>query len=839
MRELEALRRYVRHHARLIAARVTRLHDAMHTLATLVEHALGADLDPERARATLDERGFTATDDGFFERPALLERLAGGDACQGALRFYVRREASDAFEILRRVAALEPLGDAVGALKERLGDLAWIYYIDRTGFAATYPYHVPIVPADFAWRDYLTYRLAAPAANPARAIVWTPPNVDYGGKGVTLAPCIPVFRGERFEGVFAIDVPMSLLVGDALRDPITEGQVSFIVDRAGYLVAHPTIEVALRGEHGAIAREPLMSLGGALGALDVAALYAAGEAVMEVGEGEAGQRVVSAAIPEMGWLLVSSFPLRSLQARRAEAVRVALEAMKHGDMSVRVGASSDALGEIAHAFNETAAALAANTAARERAMAELERSRQEVRALFDASPTAMALFDDAGRLVDHNRACAPLLDGMRAPPPALATLLVHAHRDGHAGPVEYEVSSDAGTHFVCTTARRITRHDGVHVLCASEDLTERRAFEARLIEAQKLRVIGRLAAGIAHDFNNLLTAIGTSAHLLRQGEVLEDGEPDELLGTIIDATDRAGALTSQLLSFARRDVVDRRVVDLGEVLRESLRLVRRVVSSDVQLSLEIAADLPHVEIDRGQLAQIVLNLVVNARDALPVRGGHIAIVAQRTEDGAAKLTVSDSGRGMDAATLARATEPFFTTKATGTGLGLSTVKDIVEAAGGAFTLSSVPGDGTRASLTLPATRAKKTVRTARPRVSAEGRVVIALVDDDDLVRNATERGLRHLGYEVRAFGTSEDALRLLEDREAPVSLLLTDVVMPGLNGRELADAARRARPGLPVIFLSGYTDDAILQHGIEARTVNLLRKPFRPESLAEAVRAAL
>jgi signal transduction histidine kinase/CheY-like chemotaxis protein len=670
-------------------------------------------------------------------------------------------------------------------------------------------------------------------------VVWTPPNVDYGGQGVILTPSLPVYVDGRFEGVVHIDVPMRSLVDDALREKVVETQVSFLVDAAGLIVAHPTVEGVLRGEHGAVARERISTLGPGLGALDVRALIAAGSSMLEVVTRDGTALVVTEAIAEIGWLLVSAFPERSLQARRGDSVRAALAALSRGDTSVRVEATADVVGEIAGAFNATAEALAENQAAREAAFAELVRSRAELRAMFDGSPAAMVVFDADDRVVEQNRACAALRPVFAPMPPPVAELLAAARATGTAGPAELEVQSGGqGARLLRVTMQRLVRDDRVLVLCAAEDLTERRSIEARLVEAEKLRVVGRLAAGVAHDFNNLLTAIGTSVHLLR-GRRGGGEEAHELLATISEATDRAGALTSQLLAFSRKQHGDPRVHELGAILREAMRLVRRLISSDVALVLELADDLPRVRIDDGQLTQVMLNLVVNARDALPGRGGKIAVRARRLAGGGAEILVEDDGRGMDAETLARAGEPFFTTKSTGTGLGLSTVKSIIASANGTFAITSSVGAGTRVTLVLPvAPRAPTPPTVGAPHV-IDADTVVVLVDDDTLVLNATARGLRHLGYTVRAFASSEEAAAVLADVAQPVSVLLTDVVMAGKNGRELAEVAHRSRPELPVIFMSGYQDDAILTHGIESRTVRLVRKPFSPEALAEALAEAL
>ena len=837
------IRRHTRANARLLAARVKRIHDAIHALAETVRLSLERMPTIDEALAQLAVQGFAPDASGYYERTELLARARAGEPPWGeGVAFVAAGRELDLLPALApRLIALVRSGPTFGALEKRLEDVAWVYYTDRTGMGLLAPYSDPVkvLPLDFDWRGYLPYRMATPEQNPDRGLVWTPPNVDYGGRGVILTPSLPVYRGDTFEGACHIDVPMQSLVDDALRENVVDTQVSFLVDRAGLIVAHPTVEGVLRGEHGAIARESIKTLGPGLGELDVPALLAAGSSMQEMVTRDGGAIVLADAVPEIGWLLVTVFPVRSLQARRGETVRDALAALSRGDTSVRVEETSDVVGEIARAFNDTAAALAENRRAREAAFAELERSRAELRALFEASPAALVMFDPHDRLVEQNRACAAMRPVFAPMPAALAELLAAARRDGTAGPVELALESEGnGPRLVRVTVQRLVREDGVMVLCAAEDLTERRAIEGRLVEAEKLRVVGRLAAGVAHDFNNLLTAIGTSVHLLR-GRNTASAEAAELLSTISEATDRAGALTSQLLAFSRKQHADPRVHELGTVVREALRLVRRLVSSDVELVLDLASELPLVRIDDGQLMQVLLNLVVNARDALPGTGGRITVRARRLAGGGAEIRVEDDGRGMDAETLARAGEPFFTTKSTGTGLGLSTVKSIIEGTGGAFSIASTVGAGTTITLTLPPAPRAPTPPSSGSRVVASADTVIVLVDDDALVLNATARSLRYLGYTVREFSSSEAAAAVLADVSQPVSVLLTDVVMAGRNGRELAEVAVRARPELPVIFISGYQDDAILTHGIVSKTVRLVRKPFSPEALAEALAQVL
>ena len=387
------------------------------------------------------------------------------------------------------------------------------------------------------------------------------------------------------------------------------------------------------------------------------------------------------------------------------------------------------------------------------------------------------------------------------------------------------------------------------------DTTARRQTEEALRHAQKMEAVGVLAGGVAHDFNNLLTVINGFADLLRAQ--LDDGDARAAyLEEIRKAGERAASLTGHLLAFSRRQILQPKVVDLNEVVRDMGALLRRLIGEDIEFRTSMAADLALVHADPGQLGQVLLNLAANSRDAMPT-GGLLTIETENFEIERAargfpetlapgryvRLAVSDTGRGMDAATRARVFEPFFTTKepGKGTGLGLSTVYGIVKQSGGDVTVYSEPGRGTTLKVYLPC------YQGAAPREALEepspeppgGSETVLLVEDEPGVANLVRNVLSTAGYRVLSATDPAVARAIAEEGPEAIDLLLTDVVMPGMGGRELAEELGPRRPEMRVLYMSGYTPDVAVRHGVSEATVGFVQKPVSPTALLWRVREAL
>jgi PAS domain S-box-containing protein len=493
----------------------------------------------------------------------------------------------------------------------------------------------------------------------------------------------------------------------------------------------------------------------------------------------------------------------------------------------------------------------------------LRKSEERFRTLFENAAEAVVINDEQGHFLDANeQACAKLgytkeeLLGMTASqidtprfaeglPDRTARLL----RDGIISFESEHVARD-GTIFPSETTASIIELDGKRAILAMvRDLTEKRRAEAeragleeQLRQAQKVEEIGRLAGGIAHDFNNLLTAIRGNASLALAS--LPEGEgPREDLEQIEEAADRAAALTRQLLAFARRTILQPEVVDLGAIVRHVEPMLHRLIGEDVALVTN-TTETGSVLADPGQLEQVIVNLSVNARDAMP-EGGTITIRTACPSEGAdgpgvVTLSVSDTGVGMNDETMSHLFEPFFTTKSVGkgTGLGLPTIYGIVRQSGGTVAVSSRPGEGSTFTIRLPRVEAANAVIPSPQGASTQTKTrsgTILVVEDDSGVRRFVCRVLEAAGYTVLEAGGGEEALEVA--RSAQIHLLLTDVVMPGMRGKEVATRITAGHPLSKVLYISGHTDISIVNAGVLEAGIAFLAKPFTSQALLEAVDA--
>ncbi len=482
----------------------------------------------------------------------------------------------------------------------------------------------------------------------------------------------------------------------------------------------------------------------------------------------------------------------------------------------------------------------------------------QLREIIDLLPSCVYARNGAGVFVLTNRTFAGLLDltprdvvgntleqlgvpiAVAEASLALDRIVLDSKRPTLASDEPFVDGS--GRRRIFETTRQVFSFRGhATVLCASTDVTERKRLEGELLEAQKLEAIGRLAGGIAHDFNNLLTVLVASAEEL----MAQRAGPDADLARILSAANRATALTQQLLDFARKSPVDVRELAVNELVGEIVSLLVRVLGEEVRTVTVLDPAAGNVRVDRRSMDRVLMNLAVNARDAMP-GGGTLTFSTSdiASPDGGAErwvaLSVADTGLGMSADTRARAFEPFFTTKAVGqgTGLGLATSFGIVQQAGGRIEVASELGKGTTFRILLPTTGtpvAPRVPTTRPPPPAPPGTETVLLIDDDQFVRNATARLLKRLGYEVLAAATSDEAIDLARANPG-IDLLLTDVVMPGMSGPEVANAVRTLLPGLPVLYVSGYNSDAL---EFVNDTVNVLAKPFSRAELADKLRDVL
>jgi len=393
-------------------------------------------------------------------------------------------------------------------------------------------------------------------------------------------------------------------------------------------------------------------------------------------------------------------------------------------------------------------------------------------------------------------------------------------------------------------------------LSIGEDITEHSRLEEQFRQAQKMEAVGRLAGGIAHDFNNLLTVISSYSELLLEDLPAGDEARRDDLGQIKKAAGDAAALTRQLLAFSRQQVLAPRIIDLNEIVTGAGKMLQRLIGEDITLALVLAPELGWVKADPGQIEQVIMNLAVNARDAMP-EGGKVTIETANVELDASyvlehsavvpgryvQLVVSDTGIGMTEEVKRRLFEPFFTSKEVGkgTGLGLATVYGIVKQSGGSIWVYSEPGQGATFKIYLPRVDEAE-ARDRRPdaaRPPARGNETVLFAEDAAPVRNVAREILERHGYTVLEAPNGRAALDIAAQRRGPIHLLLTDVVMPEMSGRQLADQLTALRPEIKVLYISGYTDDSIVRHGVLEAGIAYLQKPFTPEALARKVREVL
>ncbi len=504
----------------------------------------------------------------------------------------------------------------------------------------------------------------------------------------------------------------------------------------------------------------------------------------------------------------------------------------------------------------------------------LEKSEQLVPALLESASQAIIGADSAGRIVLANARTFEMFGYERSEllGSPIEQLLPEASRERHvayrgdymAHPrvrpmgigMELAGRRKGGAEFPVEVSLSFVRTaEGVFAIAFITDITQRKKLEEQLMHAQKMEAVGRLAGGVAHDFNNMLTVIAGYNHM-----ILEQVSPlDPVRGyaeEILKASDRAAALTNQLLAFSRRQITQPRVFNVNSVLAHTEKMLRRLIGEDVELALQLKEDVGNIKADPGHLEQAIVNLATNARDAMP-NGGRLTIETSnvfldedysKTHPGVQPgeyimIAVTDNGQGMDRETKRRIFEPFFTTKerGKGTGLGLATVYGIVKQASGDIWVYSELDHGTTFKLYFP--RVAETPSEAEGGAAAtparEGGETILVVEDEQGVRDLTARMLKRLGYNVLTAAGGTEAAELAKSYPGAIALLLTDVVMPGMSGTQLAQELRRRRPDLKVVYISGYTENTITHHGVLDPGVSFLGKPFSREALSRKLRETL
>ena len=507
-----------------------------------------------------------------------------------------------------------------------------------------------------------------------------------------------------------------------------------------------------------------------------------------------------------------------------------------------------------------------------RDLTERRRNDELLRSVLNHTVHGIVGIDEKGTVTLFNRAAEDIFH--RAAPEVIGAnvkmLMPEPYQSEHDGyisnflrtgnakvigrPPILGLRKDASTFPIDLTVTGFLLEGRRHFVGIVEDISEQQKLEAQFHHAQKLEAVGQLAGGVAHDFNNLLTIISGYGEMMLS-DLPAGHELRSSVEAILEAGARAAALTRQLLAYSRRTVLEPKVLDLNVVIRDMESMLQRLLGEDIVLSASLDPNIGPVKVDPGQLGQILMNLAVNARDAMP-RGGLLTIETHAVELGGTPrkthpecrpgrhvmLVLTDTGEGMPADVKARIFEPFFTTKEVGrgTGLGLAVVLGVVRQSGGSIEVYSKPGRGTTFEICFPAADQPVTASLeTEPATSLRGNETILLVEDDDSVRRFALRSLQSHGYRILPAGDARQAMSIAEQHQGRIDLLATDLVMPLMSGRELAQTLQPRFPRMKVLYLSGYTDDDMVRHGLLHFAVNFLQKPFTPSSLAQKVRQVL
>ncbi len=571
---------------------------------------------------------------------------------------------------------------------------------------------------------------------------------------------------------------------------------------------------------------------------------------------------------------ITAFVLVSSIRNPMRAIRKVIADWGEGDLSSRIHLGRrDEWRTIEQALNSMVSDLSHSYDELESRKNELEIAEEKYRSIFENSVQGIYQTTPDGKFISAN--------------PAMARILGYGSPDdliGHVNDIAQQIyaSPDKREDFVSSIRKRgevpgfevqFRRRDGKETWVSShgrgvfdeegnlliiegilEDITERKRLEAELRQAAKMQAIGELAGGVAHDFNNLLTAIMGYADMLL--ETCEDSSQRQRLGQIRQAAERASSLTQQLLAFGRKQVLEMKLVNVNEVIESFNEMLRRLIGENVEIVTRLSPTIGIVKADPGQIEQILMNLAVNARDAMP-NGGTLTIetVVQVLDEAFAELhpgltpgphiclTVGDTGHGIDPNIISRVFDPFFTTKGmgVGTGLGLSTVYGIVKQHHGHVTVYSELGHGTSFKIYLPQIQgaAEHTFEEALPHRGSQGTEVIMVVEDEAMVRDLTVEGLEMLGYTLLSAPDPRQAIEVSRGHPGPIHLLLTDVVLPYMDGKALFKELSTTRPEMRVLYVSGYTENFIVHHGVLDSEVNFLPKPFTMDGLADKVRKVL
>jgi PAS domain S-box-containing protein len=506
------------------------------------------------------------------------------------------------------------------------------------------------------------------------------------------------------------------------------------------------------------------------------------------------------------------------------------------------------------------------------AVLALMEQEKKYRTLFEESKDTILISDPAGWILDINQAGIemfgyPKKEIVELDPKRLYCNVGDRKRlwqellvSGFVDDFEVEMKRKDGNKIIVQLSVSVTRDDAGEVIGhrgIARDVTERKRLEKQLMHAQKMESIGMLAGGVAHDFNNLLTAISGYGQILQDSIPADDEISRESVEQVLNAAERATELTKSLLAFSRKQVICPKPVQVEDIIRNTGKLIKRIIGEDIELSMSFCDGEPPVMADTGQIEQVLMNLATNARDAMP-HGGRLNISTREVivRDGSetqydlampgkyVQISVADTGLGIEEKHLGRIFEPFFTTKdvGKGTGLGLSMIYGAVKQHNGSILVNSIPGNGTTFRILLPAMENGRAVNDKRPAVAAAtlcGTETLLIAEDEEVVRAFMRKIFERVGYKVITAEDGEDAVEKFKENSEDISLILSDVIMPRKNGREIIEEVRRIKPAIKVLFISGYTANVMHEKGILEEGMDFIAKPFVKDELLRKVREVL
>ena len=775
-----------------------------------------------------------------------------------------------------------------------------IFILDRDGkLLVDYPSHPEVRGESFAFREYYQRTLQEQKGIVSRpykskhtgkpALAFTAPVHDASGRFIAIVGC-------------SVDLLSQEALGGYAKQKFGKTGYLYVFDKSRQLVLHPdpkremtyveagknqVLEDALQGFEGA---------GESINSVGVPMLLAVRpiphtdwfvgvqipqiEAYAPVAQSRARIILVSS-LAMLGAVLLGGVTIRRvsrpLQQLEQVASRISAD-LEDAETKGTYHPSLDALDRLKNIRSRDEVGLLASSIVQlgtrlNLTLSSLQQSEEQYRTLFEENSIGICNSAEDGRYLSINPAFARIFgynspEEMLALAPNVKPFYVdpscyreigrQLREQGKCEDSEFQIyRKDGNKIWIRSSVRAVRNANGglLYYVGSAEDITAHKLLEEQFRQAQKMEAIGSLAGGVAHDLNNLLMVISSYAELLME-RVGDEPELTRMIGEILKAQQRGASLTQQLLAFSRRQVLRPTILNLNRVLDDIAKMLHRLIGEDIELVVSYGSDLGSVKIDAGQLQQVLMNLAINARDAMP-NGGNLRIEAANVEldeeycqshaqmklGSYVMLAVSDTGAGMNKETQWHIFDPFFTTKEVGkgTGLGLSIVYGVVKQSGGYIWVDSEPGQGTAFNIYLP--RVEKAAQVLSDEVPSRtslcGLETILLVEDNDQLREAVHEFLETEGYELLTARTPADAIEISSRHAGPIQLLLTDLIMPGMTGTKLAECLRSRYANLQVLYMSGYTDDAIVRNGGLEADASFLQKPFALNSLASMLRELL